>query len=383
MADTKMADIKYEDPGHIRIKPDPETEADSPMLYAEDPEDAGDLEFYDPNLPGDPQGTMYLARLPPYLWQAWNEIAHLDDDAEIELGKVRQWQEADGQPRLQLKLRSDLAQHQTLPKEYNLKIQDVDVHNTFLFSERDLAGYAAKNKAKADALAQGIPAHLLRQPQKAQQKQETATPHDRRGRTPIVRKSIPKKTAIAGRVKHEVLCAPLENVETDYLMTQHALGALKPKNEVQIINAAALGKARFEHLGAQQADDSFRSFVKTTAPAKPKARKAEDKYIRMPEDKLMDSLAGCFGEHKYWPLRALKIRLRQPEAWLREVLEKIAVLVRSGTFANTWMIKKEYEHVVKKNPAGDSVAAVEPAANADEDESDDDDEDVKMEDVNI
>lgn len=99
MADFKTADIKYEDPGHIRIKPDPETEADSPMLYAEDPEDAGDLEFYDPNLPGDPQGTMYLARLPPYLWQAWNQIAHLDDDAEIELGKVRQWQEADGQVR--------------------------------------------------------------------------------------------------------------------------------------------------------------------------------------------------------------------------------------------------------------------------------------------
>jgi transcription initiation factor TFIIF subunit beta len=148
-----------------------------------------------------------------------------------------------------------------LPKEYNLKIQDVDVHNTFIFSERDLAGYAAKNKAKADALAQGIPAHLLRQPQKPQQKQDTTTPHDRRGRTPIVRKSIPKKTAIAGRVKHEVLCAPLENVETDYLMTQHALGALKPKEEVKIINAAALGKARFEHLGAQLADDSFRTFV--------------------------------------------------------------------------------------------------------------------------
>lgn len=97
MADFKTADVKYEDSGHIRIKQDPETEEDSPMLYAEDPEDAGDLEFYDPNLHGDPLGTMYLARLPPYLWQAWNEIAHLDDDAEIELGKVRQWQEADGQ----------------------------------------------------------------------------------------------------------------------------------------------------------------------------------------------------------------------------------------------------------------------------------------------
>lgn len=96
----------------------------------------------------------------------------------------------------------------------------------------------------------------------------------------------------------------------------------------------------------------------------------------MDKDKLMDALAACFGEHKYWPLRALKIHLKQPEAWLREILEEIAVLVRSGTFANTWMIKKEFESSVKKDPAPDSVATVEPTV-----AEDSDDEDVKMEDV--
>lgn len=83
-----------EDQGQVRIKPDPEI-MDSPMLYAEDPEDAGDLEFYDTNLPGNPLGTMYLARMPNYIWKAWAQVAHLDDDAEITLGTVRQWYETD------------------------------------------------------------------------------------------------------------------------------------------------------------------------------------------------------------------------------------------------------------------------------------------------
>ena len=83
----------------VAIKPDPE--ADSPR--AEDElEDAGDVEFYDTSIPGNPNGTMYLARIPAYVWKAWSD---LDDDAEIQIGKIRQWSEPDssGQPKVGLK----------------------------------------------------------------------------------------------------------------------------------------------------------------------------------------------------------------------------------------------------------------------------------------
>lgn len=76
----------------VRIKPDPEAAA-SP-LADDDMEDAGDLEFYDRSVPGDPMGTMYLARLPTALWDAWSE---LDDDAEIQIGTIRQFNEVDAQ----------------------------------------------------------------------------------------------------------------------------------------------------------------------------------------------------------------------------------------------------------------------------------------------
>lgn len=69
------------------IKPDPEAQGASPGTFAsgEDDvyEDAGDLEF---NTNPEFQ-KMYMARVPKFLWEAWSK---LDDDAEIQIGTVRQ-----------------------------------------------------------------------------------------------------------------------------------------------------------------------------------------------------------------------------------------------------------------------------------------------------
>lgn len=89
-------------------------------------------------------------------------------------------------------LRSDLEPHRMLPKEYNMDITSLDVRNTFIFSEQDLPSYAAKNKERAVALAQGIPAHLLRQQQTTGKETQ---PSDRAGRRPgpYTRRAIPSE----------------------------------------------------------------------------------------------------------------------------------------------------------------------------------------------
>jgi transcription initiation factor TFIIF subunit beta len=75
------------EPDHVKS----ELEGASPMAVDDDIyEDAGDLEFYDSAFPNDPYGSMYLVRIPPYVWEAWE---HLDDNAEINIGTIRQWNE--------------------------------------------------------------------------------------------------------------------------------------------------------------------------------------------------------------------------------------------------------------------------------------------------
>jgi len=84
----------------------------------------------------------------------------------------------------------------------------------------------------------------------------------------------------------------------------------------------------------------------TTAPEK-KKRTQDNKATRMPETELIDHLTVLFREFKYWPIASLKRRLNQPEAYLREVLGKIGMLVKTGQAANTWALSENYVNTLK------------------------------------
>lgn len=102
-----------------------------------------------------------------------------------------------------MRLRSDIKAHETVPKEYNMDVVNRDVNDTFIFTEQDLPSFAAKNKERANALAQGIPAHLLR---KQQRQTEQSADRGKRG-APYARRPIPSRSpARAARAGQEQLC---------------------------------------------------------------------------------------------------------------------------------------------------------------------------------
>lgn len=83
----------------IPIKTDPDAIGASPAALTDEDiyEDAGDLEFNN-----DPKfQKVYLARVPKYIWDEWS---NLNDDAEIQLGTIRQTmvKGPDGGERVQL-----------------------------------------------------------------------------------------------------------------------------------------------------------------------------------------------------------------------------------------------------------------------------------------
>jgi transcription initiation factor TFIIF subunit beta len=59
-------------------------------------------------------------------------------------------------------LSSNLAEHQTIPKEYNLDITAESVKNTYVFTEQDLPGFKSKSKQKFDPNSANMPARLTR-----------------------------------------------------------------------------------------------------------------------------------------------------------------------------------------------------------------------------
>lgn len=72
----------------------------------------------------------------------------------------------------------------------------------------------------------------------------------------------------------------------------------------------------------------------------------------MPQNELLDLIYQCFREYRYWPFKNLKARLRQPEAYLKQTLEMVAHLVKSGDFAMTWELKPEAKESNYANAMG-------------------------------
>lgn len=172
------------------IKPDPDSKGGvSPSLLNDEDiyEDAGDLEFNN-----DPEfQKMYLARVPRYVWEAWNK---LDDDAEIQIGTIRQSVQTgpNGEQRqsLRMLLSSDLSVHQMVPKEYELDLTAEDVKNTFVFTEKDLPGYKSRSQVKFDPASANMPSRLTR-PARVEKPRQPFDP-DRKFKE-YYKKAIPSK----------------------------------------------------------------------------------------------------------------------------------------------------------------------------------------------
>lgn len=358
----------------VYLKPDPDATGASPAVTEDDIyEDTGDLEF---NTDPDYE-VLYLARIPKYLWQTW---ANLDDDTEINLGTIRITRDpVTGKDNMGILLRPDLPFHKEVPKEYEADLSKMSTKNTYIFSEQDLPGFKSKTKQKFNLASANMPARLTRPQQERADRGKFDK--DKQRFTPYVKK-IPKKTTLVGTVKHEVNCAPVVNAESERILAERTLEALKPKSltaRAENVNQLSSG---YLHQGTAAANSSFGSFIKTG-----KAVKQDNRVARIQRNALFDRIFSVFRQFKYCSMKVMRERVLQPEAYIREALEEIADLSKSGPFAMNWSLKPEnlkgldaaYADANGVAPGGPE--GVEDSDMGDIDDDDDDDDDVKMEDV--
>jgi len=358
--------IKSEDGPYI--KPDPANEVDSKMMDEDEYEDTGELKIAKTS----EEAGAWLAKVPKMLWEIWQNAA---EDQELVLGEVRVYHPKAGDTSNQQKLKivlKDIPNHVEVPKKYDINMNKEIYNNTVVFSEKDQPGYNS-NAWNRDR----------RVPQTREQRQAAFSGISK----PInpkkpYKSSIPKQTALEGYLKHEVTVTAVENEEYRRLMKARYQKQDKPKNTTTI---QAPIDTRF-HPGIAQRD-RFVDFVNATnKPVKGK-KAQQEKAVRISENELLDALQQCFREFRYWSLRTLRQRLRQPEAYIRQNLEKIGELVKSGRFAGNWKLTDVYEKTVrgdlggsvKEEAAEEGVSDEDGEEEGEGDEDGDDFEDVKME----
>lgn len=350
-------DVKMED--DVKIKPDPATATGPSLMDEDDYEDTGEL-----HIRGDRMSNQaWLAKIPKWLWEAWIDIA---EDEEVELGKIRVYQTPPKAPQKLKVILNDIPGHAKVPKKYDITVNKDVYNNTVVFSEKDQPGYKGGQAWNRDR----------RLPQQ-RDRSGAANDSNRVSKRPY-RSSIPKQTALAGAMVNEVTITAVENAEYKRLTAVRFHELSQPKRTTTF--ATGIDHAMHPGLASQAA--GFQAFMPgraVAAGAKGKKKPQTDKAVRVSEEELLNLLTNCFKEYRYWSLKALKQRLHQPEAFIKSVVEKIAVLQRSGTFTGNWKIRPEYEAVtagVKDEAAQEDE---DDESLKDEDEDMDDFEDVKME----
>ncbi|KAM0794674.1 transcription initiation factor IIF, beta subunit-domain-containing protein [Usnea florida] len=347
--------VKVENPMNDHtphIKPDPDSTGASPAAHTDDDlyEDAGDLEF------GGADKGLYLTRVPKFLWERWSQ---LDDNQEVTIGTVRVEGGPENLKRMSILLSPDVAQNRNLPREYNMHIIEQDPMNTFVFSEKDLPGYRAYSADRA-------PPRF-----KDRKRIEKTRKPDHN-----FRRAIPKQTALLGQVRTEINCLPVEN--KDYLdyMRRRAKEESESKPKIHVLNASVGGNTL--QPGILGATVDTRAFITKAGPNR--LKKQGNKAVRLPADVLLDQIMKCFERFDYWALRSLKAELNQPETYLKEVLERVATLTRSGMYVGTYQLQQSYKDTVNYNF---SNVKSEPAPEVASDfgGSEDEDEEAKMVDV--
>ncbi|KAJ4288196.1 hypothetical protein N0V90_012213 [Kalmusia sp. IMI 367209] len=302
------------------------TEAGTPSYngsgYMDDEffEDTGELQLPRSN----PDVT--LTRIPEWLYEHisnWDQLAQGNDNDQIVIGEVLalpERQSSDGKPQqppsMRLFLNDAWRERSGLPTAFELEGQQVNndvLQNTYIFTEKDLPGFRP-NGVGQNKSAGGFGA--------------VQDPKARVNKRSKYKKAIPKQTALIGSSTRQYLAKPLNTA--DYI----AFTAKRNKQAIQGANARTeiLHGPVDEISEMNNAQTKFSSFIKSTTKPKSQTNKAS----RISRNELLDILHAAFDEYAYWPMKALKAKTKQPEAFLKEELPHIAQLIKSGPFASCW-----------------------------------------------
>jgi transcription initiation factor TFIIF subunit beta len=353
------------------------TEGGSPSFggsgYMDDEfyEDTGELA-----MPRDgPPKHVLLTRIPDWLYDhisKWDGLTQGNDNDQIVLGEVlslptsnaydhnknpskdgKKPQTPDAsanQPSMRIFFNNAWREKSGLPTAFEIEgqpVNDTMMANTYIFTEKDLPGYkhngGAQNKAGANGAMQDPKARIFKPRTK-------------------YRKAIPKQTSLIGTATQQYLAKPLNTAEFLAFNTARTKEAIQGRHSRTNILTESLDEVTVMN----NLQDHFTSFIRSD-----KKRKNQlNKYARLPRNELLDILHKCFDAHMYWPMATLKAHVKQPEAYLKEVLPTIGVLMKSGPFAAKWKRQDIFGRGSANEGAADEFIKVE-----------DEDDDEEMEDV--
>ncbi|KAG5518237.1 hypothetical protein PMAC_003033 [Pneumocystis sp. 'macacae'] len=270
--------------------------------YEDYEDDTGDLDM------SKIRSKVWLVKVPKFLLDRWELVK--DDD--VDLGIIRIQNGKSDNIKLII---PDIESNKDLPLEYNVFVMNQHTRNTYVFAERDEK--PVQNLSDATLF------------------QETF--HEKKSN---IHKPSRKHIALVGTIAHECNISPIINEQYRKVMQARSKAASQPKRKIQMLNNHNSLTGNLMTLGTPETNAGrFSSFIKNT-----KKSTSDQKASRLPRNELLDILFKCFDDYDYYSMKTLKEITKQPETYLKEVLESIAVLLKKGPYIMKWTLKTEYKN---------------------------------------
>ena len=156
-----------------------------------------------------------------------------------------------------------------------------------------------------------------------------------------------RTTILAGKVKHECNLRPVFTEKYRKRVRDRHREVNTRSRQIKMIEEVTSGRGSVNMLSSGVANTSafsdlvvrtcllplwyFRLIGWITQKTKQKPSKGQfERMARMPKNQLLDLLFKLFAERVTWPIKLLREKTQQPEAFLKETLGEIAFLHRSG-----------------------------------------------------
>ncbi|RKO92136.1 transcription initiation factor IIF, beta subunit-domain-containing protein [Blyttiomyces helicus] len=160
-----------------------------------------------------------------------------------------------------------------------------------------------------------------------------------------------KAVNIAGTVKKQATVLPV--VDEDYRMIMKArTKATSAANSKRVVKMMDVKELRSSDWMAGSGGATGGGFASLS-----KKRSSSEKKERMPRDDLLNVLFKCFKEYRYWTLKGLTDRTKQPQAWLKEVLLDASILNKRGPYNGMYELKPEFRDPPPQMPGANAAAA--------------------------
>lgn len=290
----------------------------------------------------------------------------------------------------------------SIPQEYDITMLNTQVRNSYVFSEENLTKFKQEltemaempeqpslqpidkkkaSDAAAAAAASGKKPYKFYRVQKNQNAGKDGAPPPKKF-IPFV-KTIPKKTALVGKICHDCQIIPSKNDSKygEILSRRNTIRPEKMRPKVTLLEE--IPGVIQSNAGPSIRGNNTSVFLKSNPKAGLNGSKGTEggRAIRMPKKDLLDLLFRLFEEYEYWSMKGLKERTRQPESYLKESLDSIANLIKKGPYTSKYNLKPEYKRLRDAERAARLGLATDGENDKEEEDDDDEDDDIEMEDV--